>query len=103
MNYLLRKVTVKNYPVLSLEFEDGFVGDIDLSDKIKTGPMFAPLKDLNFFGIVEVSDGGRVFGWRLDDLGNEIDFLAEAARIDIETSMVLNSAANYRAHRTAAE
>jgi hypothetical protein len=103
MNHLLRAVTVKSYPILSLEFTDGFIGYMDLSDKIKNGPMFAPLKDHNFFNTVKVTDGGHVFGWRLDDLGNEIDFLAEAARIDIETAMVIASAANYRAHRTAAE
>jgi Protein of unknown function (DUF2442) len=103
MKYLLHSVGVKKYPVLSLTFSDGFNGEIDLSDSIKNGSMFAPLKDREFFNTVKVTDGGRVFGWRLDDLGNEIDFVAEAARIDIETSMVIASAANFRAHRTAAE
>lgn len=103
MNYALRAVNVSSYPVLSLEFTDGFVGELDLADKIEIGPMFAPLKDREFFNRVTLSDGGRVFGWRLDELGNEIDFAADAARVDIETAMAMKAASNYRSHRTAAE
>jgi hypothetical protein len=103
MNYMLKAANVTSYPILSLEFTDGFVGELDLTNEIETGPMFAPLKDRDFFNRVALSDGGRIFGWRLDEIGQEIDFDASAARIDIETAMTAKAASNYRSHRTAAE
>lgn len=41
---------------LRLGFADGFVGDVDLSTRIKaaTGPMFEPLRDVDFFAEVSV-------------------------------------------------
>ena len=41
---------------LRLNFADGVVGDVDLSGRIEaaTGPMFEPLKDVEYFAKVSV-------------------------------------------------
>jgi hypothetical protein len=41
---------------LRLTFADGFVGDIDLTDRLKApnGPMFEPLEDVAYFAKVAV-------------------------------------------------
>lgn len=41
---------------LRLTFTDGFVGDVDLSDRLKApnGPMFEPLEDVSYFAQVAV-------------------------------------------------
>lgn len=41
---------------LRLTFADGFVGDVDLSDRFKApnGPMFQPLQDVDYFARVSV-------------------------------------------------
>ena len=103
MRNLLSSVTVKSYPVLHLVFKDGFSGDLDLADTITRGPMFEPLKDKDFFSKVAMDKRGFSFGWRLDDMGNEIDFSAEGARIDLETEFVKKLAEQHRTKIQAAE
>ena len=41
---------------LRLTFADGFIGDVDLAEQIKTpnGPMFQPLEDVAYFAKVAV-------------------------------------------------
>ena len=41
---------------LRLTFADGFVGDVDLAERFEgpTGPMFEPLRDIQYFAQVEV-------------------------------------------------
>lgn len=41
---------------LRLTFADGFVGDVDLSDRVRApkGPMFEPLRDVAYFAKVAV-------------------------------------------------
>ena len=103
MTHHLKSVTLKHYPVLKLEFRDGLVGDLDLTDTIARGKMFEPLKDEEFFSGVKMAPDGYSFGWRLDEIGNELDFSAEGAHIDIETAKVIEMAERYRAKMQAAE
>ena len=103
MRHNLTKVDVKKYPVLSVEFDDGIAGDIDMSNDIATKPIFAELRDPVFFASVSVGRGGDCLGWKLDDVGNEIDLSADGLRNDVEVEIVRARAARYRASRQAAE
>jgi hypothetical protein len=103
MNYRIKKVEVVRYPVLRVTFDDGVSGEYDLSDMIADGPIFAPLKDQNYFNTVSIGDHGYTFGWNLDDLGHEIDFCPDSTRILIETQKVEELAKRYRSSRSAAE
>ena len=53
------KVAVVGEYRLSVEFEDGVKGEIDLSDRL-FGPVFEPLKDPEFFARAEVDEFGAV-------------------------------------------
>jgi hypothetical protein len=101
--YAVKSVEAVRYPVLRIVFEDGLAGELDLSEAIATGEMFAPLKDPEYFKRVTVADGGYSFGWNLDAVGDEIDFCADSARIDIETKIVETTAERHRNRQTAAE
>ena len=103
MTYHIHDVKVLRYPVLVVTFTDGYSGQYDLSDCINDGPMFALLKDQEYFAHVAVGEHGRSFGWNLDDIGHEIDFCSDSTRIHIETRAVEARAASFRAHRLAAE
>lgn len=96
-------VTVRKYPVLHAAFDDGFEGDIDLTKDIATAPMFAVLRDRDLFAKVSLGDSGYRVGWKLDELGREIDFSSDGLRAMIETSLVQQAAARHRASRHAAE
>jgi hypothetical protein len=103
MNYRIKSVEVVRYPVLRVTFDDGLSGEYDLADLIADGPAFAPLKDKAYFNTVAVGDEGHTFGWKLDDLGHEIDFCPDSTRIRIETQKVEELAKRYRSSRSAAE
>lgn len=103
MMYLLKSVNPKQYPVLHLEFKDGFSGDLDFAETIARGNIFEPLKDRDFFASVKLAPDGYSFGWRLDDVGNELDFSAGGARTDLETAQVKQAALDYQAKIQAAE
>ena len=94
--YRLTNVLVPRRDTVRLTFSDGFEGDLDLSDYVRRGPYFAPLADEVFFRQVAIAENGRSFGWRLDRLGEEIDFGADAARADIETALVEQRAERFR-------
>jgi hypothetical protein len=101
--YTVKSVEAVRYPVLRLVYEDGLTGELDLSDTIGTGVAFARLRDPEYFKQVAVAEGGHAFGWNLDELGHEIDFCADSARIDIETQIVEDAAELHRKRSTAAE
>jgi hypothetical protein len=101
--YTVRSVEAVRYAVLRLVFEDGLTGEIDLTDKIATGPAFVRLRDPEYSKQVAVAEGGHAFGWNLNELGHEIDFCADSARIRIETQPVEDVAEQYRKRSTAAE
>ena len=103
MMYRVKEIRVRRYPVLELVFEDGFIGELDMTRDIAGGRLFAPLRDEAYFHTVAIGEAGHSFGWNLDEQGKEIDLSADAARIDIETELVKRMAADYRAHRAAAE
>jgi Protein of unknown function (DUF2442) len=103
MRHKLTHVAVKVYPVLTVTFDDGISGDIDLSEDIANRPIFAELKDRQFFEAVEVDKQGYCLGWRLDDVGNEIDLSADGLRNDVETAIVKQWATEYRASKQAAQ
>jgi hypothetical protein len=103
MKYRIKSVEAIRYPVLRVTFDDELSGEYDLTESIAIGPMFAPLKDEEYFGKVAVAQHGRSFGWNLDEAGHEIDFCPDATRILIETQIVEQLASRYRAHRPAAE
>jgi len=101
--YAIEKVEAVRYPILRVTFEDGLSGELDFSDKIRLGKVFAPLRDPEYFKQVAVARGGHAFGWNLDELGAEIDFCADSTRIDIETRVVEGAAERHRSRTTAAE
>lgn len=101
--YAVTSVEPVRYPVLRIVFEDGLSGELDLSDDIANGEIFAPLKDPEYFKKVAVAENGHSFGWNLDAIGEEIDLCADSARIDIETKIVAEKAERHRHRRTAAE
>jgi hypothetical protein len=103
MKHRLTHVAVNIYPVLTVTFDDGVSGDIDMSRDIATKPIFAELKDTTFFSNVVIGKRGFSLGWRLEDIGNEIDLSTDGLRIEIETAIVKKWAAEYRLSLQAAE
>jgi Protein of unknown function (DUF2442) len=97
------KAAMTTHPIVRLTFDDGLVGDYDLSAFLAKGPMFDPLKDVAFFRQVAIGEGGRWFGWNLDRDGEEIDFSADGARSAIERQHVEALAELHRARIHAAE
>ena len=102
-SYRISSVEPIRFGVLSVTFEDGLSGEIDLSADIKPGSIFEPLNDAALFGRVQIASDGRSIGWKLGELGSEIDLGADSLRIDIETQHVHQLAERYRMQRTAAE
>jgi hypothetical protein len=94
--YRVIRIDVPAYPILRLTFEDGLTGDLDLARDIERGSPFEGLRDESFFRAVAIAEDGRSFGWRLDDLFNEIDFGADGARADIESALVQARAERHR-------
>ena len=93
--YSIVEATVSEYPLIHLKFDDGLEGDYDLSAYIAKGPMFEPLKNVEFFQHVKIGERGRWFGWNLDHDGEEIDFSTDGARAVIERQLVEAMAENY--------
>ncbi|KPF68842.1 molybdopterin-guanine dinucleotide biosynthesis protein [Bosea sp. AAP35] len=103
MKYRIKDVEAVRYPVVRVTFDDGLSGEYDLTGSIGPAASSAPFQDRAFFETVAVDFDGRSFGWNLDEIGHEIDFCSDAARITIETAMVEQLAAHYAAGRSAAE
>lgn len=101
--YRIAAVATERYPVVTVTFEDGLSGEVDLSEDLARPAAFTPLLDRALFELVELAEGGHAWGWNLDQVGAEIDFCADATRIDIEAQAVHRLAAEYRRQRVAAE
>ena len=82
--YRVVSVEAVRHPVVRVVYDDGFSGEYDLSNLIANGPVFAPLKDPEYFKMVSVAPNGRSFGWNLNAVGEEIDFCIDAVRMHIE-------------------
>jgi hypothetical protein len=102
-SYRVVSVEPVRHAVVCVTFDDGLSGEVDLNRDIETNVLFAPLADRALFDRVSVATGGRAFGWKLDDIGHEIDLGADGVRIDIEAQKVHELAERFRSHRTAAE
>jgi hypothetical protein len=98
----IAKVEVPRFPVLRVVFDDGLAGELNFADLIDSPP-FGPLADEGLFRNVELAGNGRALGWNLDVSGQEIDYCADAARIEIETRQVEELAAAFASRRSAAE
>lgn len=55
MNQIIKCRTLEGF-VVELQFKDGFIGRLDLSDAL-SGPVFEPLRDAEVFRRVQVEDG----------------------------------------------
>ena len=64
---------------LSVEFDDGVGGEVDLSERL-FGPVFEPLKDVDFFARVEVDEFGAVSWPNGADLAPDALYETLAAR-----------------------
>jgi Protein of unknown function (DUF2442) len=96
-------VKVVQHPVLNVVFADGLTGNFDVGNDIARFEMFAPLKDKEFFSKVSVEEDGYRIGWRLDEIGNEIDYGSDTIRSEVETAKVIELAQQYQAKIQAAE
>ena len=56
-------VTVLEHYKLRLVFDDGLVGDVDVSDLRDSGPVFEPLHDPGCFAQAFVDPIGRTVAW----------------------------------------
>ena len=66
--------------VLKMSWADGYVGLVDVRPVIKTGPIFAFLRDDPVaFADVRLEPHGHCVYW-LDPEGNEVDFGADTLR-----------------------
>lgn len=95
-------IEVVRHPVLRLTYDDGLSGEYDLAPFLAMGPLFAPLSDNDYFRTVELGEHGRTFGWNLHDIGHEIDFCPDAARMQIETDLVNTRAEQFAARLSTA-
>ena len=54
------EITYRNDYVYHIVFDDGVCGDLDLSNYLGKGPVFAPLKDKGLFKSAKIH-GGTIF------------------------------------------
>jgi hypothetical protein len=64
--YFVTRVDVIDTQRLLLTFEDGTTGDVDLSDLIARGGVFAPLREPSYFRKVGVDPEGGTIIWPND-------------------------------------
>ena len=55
----VKKIKYHNNYVFHIVFDDGKKADVDFSEYLNKGPVFAPLKDINFFRKAKI-DGGTI-------------------------------------------
>lgn len=86
MNYLLEKVTAFQ-PLEGLRariaFADGFSGELDFMPLLSRGPIFAPLRDTEFFRRVVVSRHG------VPEWSDDLDLSPGTLRVWCEAGRVL--------------
>jgi hypothetical protein len=68
---------------LRLTYTDGHSGELDFWPYIEWGEAVAPLKNPALFGTAHAGSHGRSLEWIGPD-GVEIDFCADALRMDLE-------------------
>lgn len=67
------------YGVLKIDWDDGYVGVVDLRPVLERGGVFAYLQDPDRFRRVAVGEYGHAIYWRTDH-GEEIDFGSDGLR-----------------------
>jgi hypothetical protein len=72
MYFDLKKAEIVAGYVLKLEFEDGSIGNVDLSKYVEEGTVFDRLKDPSYFRTLRIEYGTLVWG------GGEVDVAPEA-------------------------
>ena len=76
-------VEVLEFPVVKLTYSDGFTAVLDFSEKISWGEAMLPLRDPEVFKTAHVGSGGASLEW-IGPGGEEIDFCADALRLEAE-------------------
>jgi Protein of unknown function (DUF2442) len=88
----IRKVEPLPDFVLRLTFDDGWSGTVDFAPVIAKGGMFTFMGDPAAFATVQIGERGRSLLW-IDPKGEEVDFCADALRMQAETRAVEEMAA----------
>jgi hypothetical protein len=76
---------------LRLRYSDGFVGEVDFSATVARSGIFAFMGDPDRFEKVQVAHAGSALLW-VDDQGDDIDFCADALRMQAEANAVKSMA-----------
>jgi hypothetical protein len=76
---------------LRLRYSDGFVGEVDFAETIARGGIFAFMGEAEKFKNVQVAHAGSALLW-VDDQGDDIDFCADALRMQAEVNAVKSMA-----------
>jgi hypothetical protein len=79
-------VEVLRFPWMRLTYADGFVADLDFSEKLAWGEVTRPLRDPKLFATAHVGSGGASLEWIGAD-GEEIDFDVDALRMEAEARL----------------
>jgi hypothetical protein len=53
----VKKIKYRNNYVFHIVFDDGKKADVDFSEYLHKGPVFAPLKDIDFFKTAKINGG----------------------------------------------
>jgi hypothetical protein len=77
---------------LRLTYSDGFVGEVDFKETVARGGIFTFMQNVERFKAVQVAHNGTALVW-VDDAGDDIDFCADAQRINAEANAVKHMAA----------
>jgi hypothetical protein len=80
-----RIVKVETLPDLHVRvtYDDGFSGTLDFRPYIEWGDAAKPLRDPALFARAHIGPGGVSLAWTASD-GQDIDFCADAVRMDLE-------------------
>lgn len=75
-----------------LTYSDGFVGEVDFADTVARGGIFSFMRAPERFATVSIARAGTALLW-VDDVGDDIDFCADALRMKAEANVVRSMAA----------
>ena len=76
-------VEVLSFPVVKLTYSDAFIAVMDFSEKISWGEAMLPLRNPEVFKTAHIGSGGASLEW-FGPGGEEIDFCADALRLEAE-------------------